>query len=452
MLLEELKDKKILILGLGREGLDTFFCLRKLFPKKILGIADSNEKVKEKIKKKEKVRWHLGKNYLKALKKYDLIIKSPGIPIHLPEIERAYREKRITSQTELFFKNCPAKIIGITGTKGKGTTSFLLEKILRKGGYKPFLIGNIERPALGYLLKTYKLALSDPKVLYIYEVSSHQLYKLKRSPQIAIFLNLYPAHLDFFKSFKEYILAKTNICRYQKSSDILIYNDKDPLIKKIIKKSPAKKIPISSALPYSKKISQGPTIVHPTILKAVFLTAKVLNVPQKIIFETIKKFKGLPHRLEFVGEFKKIKFYNDSLATIPQSTIFAIKALAKNLQTIFLGGSENYTEVEELAEKILKSQIKNIIFFPDTGEKIYQKIIETAERRSNFKKRIKKIKFFFVDNMKDAVKIAYQNTEKGKACLLSPAYPSFSLFRDYKERGKLFKKYVKLYAKKKKIS
>ena len=195
MKLNELKDKRILILGFGKEGKDTLRFLRKLFPEKIFGVGDSNKNIKSDTKK---VRWHLGKNYLKFLKNYNTIIKSPGIPIHLPEIKKAFKEGKITSQTEIFFDNCSGKIIGVTGTKGKGTTSLLIYKILKEGGIKVHLVGNIGKPALSFLHQI------KPDDFIIYELSSHQLYKIKKSPQIAVLLNIYPAHLDYFKNFKEY--------------------------------------------------------------------------------------------------------------------------------------------------------------------------------------------------------------------------------------------------------
>jgi UDP-N-acetylmuramoylalanine--D-glutamate ligase len=194
-MLEELKDKKILILGFGREGRDNFRFLRKLFPKKIIGIGDRSEKIKDqksKIKNllngDKKIKWHLGENYIKALKKYDVIIKSPGIPFKiLPKTAL----RKITSQTEIFFENCPGKIVGITGTKGKSTTAALIYKILKTGGLKAHLVGNIGKPVLNLLFT------ATPKDVYVYELSSHQLYNLKKSPQIAVFLNIYPEHLDY---------------------------------------------------------------------------------------------------------------------------------------------------------------------------------------------------------------------------------------------------------------
>ena len=428
MKISELEKKRIVIVGFGREGKDTFWFLRKLYPNKILGIADRNSKLK--IKNLKFVRWHLGKNYLKALKNYDIIIKSPGIPIHLPEIEKAYKEGKITSQTEIFFNNCQGKIIGVTGTKGKSTTSSLIYEILKSGGVKAYLVGNIEKPVLSFLLK------DKPENVYVYELSSHQLYNLKKSPQIAVFLNIYPEHLDYYKNFREYANAKANITRYQTKNDYLVYNPENKIVREITKKSKAKKIAIAKKL--KNYLVEKINLQNTNIIAAV-MVAKIFGISEKNIKKAIKKFKPLPHRLEYVGKYQGIHFYNDSLATIPEATIVALDTLGDRVETIMLGGYDRNIDFKNLAKRVLKSKIKNIILFPTTGKHIWQEIIKFSQKRTSKKL----LKNFFVDNMKEAVKLAFKYTSKGKICLLSCASASFSIFKDYKERGDLFKKYVK---------
>lgn len=388
MKLNKLKDKKILILGFGREGQDTFRFLKKLFPKKKIGIADQK----------------FDKNYLKKIKDYDVVIKTPGIPFK--KIPRPGLGK-ITTQTEIFFENCPGKIIGVTGTKGKSTTAFLISQVLKKSR----LVGNIGKPALSSLLKV------KPNDVFIYELSSHQLYNLKRSPHIAVLLNIYPEHLDYYRNFKEYVNAKANITKYQTKKDYLIYNSQNPLVKKIAQKSKAKKIPIQGKY-YQLDIAAAQAV------------GKIFKKPVP------KKFKFLPHRLEFVGKFKGIKFYNDSLSTIPETTIEALDYFGDGVQTLILGGFNRGLDFEKLAKRILKSKVKTLILFPTTGKRIWQEIKTVSRKRfSGY--------YWFVDNMREAVKLAYKHTEPGKICLLSPASPSFGVFKDYQERGDLFKKFVK---------
>jgi len=418
MILNELKNKKILILGFGREGIDTFLFLRKLFPEKIIGIADKDKK---EIKDK-KVKLYFGKNYLGSIKDYDIVIKSPGIPIHLPEIKTAFKQNKINSQTEIFFDNCPGTIIGITGTKGKSTTTALIYDILKIAGLKTHLVGNIGNPVLNLLSK------ATEKDIYVYELSSHQLYNLNKSPHIAVFLNVFPEHLDYYKNIQEYAKAKANIALNQSKNDYLIYNSADKIVSAFAKtlrqaQDGPKQIPIKGEYYELDKT-------------AARKVGEIFKIPKQKIEKAIKNFKPLPHRLEPVGTFKGITFYNDALSTIPETAIFAIDKLEDRVQTIILGGFDRNIKFEKLAKKILTSKIKNVILFPTTGIKIWRTILKLA--------RGKKLpKSFFTDNMPEAVKIAYQNTDKGKICLLSTASTSFSIFKDYREKGNLFKKYVK---------
>ena len=414
MKVKNLSDKKILILGFGKEGRNTFKFLRKLFPKKILGIGDKNKNVKAQMSKVKRIKWHLGKDYLKALKNYDLIVKSPGVPLKVIA-PFSTKKQKITSQTEIFFDNCPGKIVGITGTKGKSTTTSLIYKILKQNELKAHLVGNIGKPVLSFLNS------GTEKDIYVYELSSHQLFNLKKSPHIAVFLNIFPEHLDYYKSFKEYIKAKANITKYQTEKDFLIYNSNNKLVRHIAKKSKAKKIPIKGEYYELNRI-------------AAKEVGKIFNISEEKITKAIKDFKPLAHRLELVGTFKEITFYNDALSTIPETTIYALNALGNNVQTIMLGGFDRGLDFKQLGKTISKTKIKTVILFPTTGQKIWKQISK------------KSLKHFFVDNMAEAVKIAYQYTQKGKICLLSTASPSFSIFKDYKEKGNLFKKYVKKYA------
>lgn len=421
MTLNELKDKKILILGFGREGKDSFLFLRKLFPKKVIGIAD-RQNIKCRMKN---IKCYFGGSYLKTLKNYDVIIKSPGIPIYLPEVSRAFKQGKITSQTEIFFNNCRGKIVGITGTKGKSTTSSLIYEILKESKTPVHLVGNIGKAVLSHLLNTRE------KDVFVFELSSHQLYGLKKSPHVSVLLNIYPEHLDYYRNFREYANAKANIALHQTKNDFFIFNSEEKIVKEIAKKSKAKKIPIKGKYCELDK-------------NAARAVGKIFKIPSKKIEKTIKKFKLLPHRLELVGKFKGITFYNDALATIPEATIGALDALGSKVETIFLGGFERNIDFKNLAKKVLKNKIKTIILFPTTGKRIWQDILKLSRGRGLPKN-------FFVNNMRDAVRLAYWNTRKGKICLLSTASPSFSIFKDYKEKGNLFKKYVKEFGSKKNI-
>lgn len=456
MKLSYLKDKKILILGLGREGKDTFLFLRKIFPEKVFGVADQKQiknldKDTQKLLKenKRKIKSYFGKDYLRAIDDYDIVIKAPGIPIHFPEIKKAQKEKKLTSPTEIFFENCKGTIIGVTGTKGKSTTTSLIYKILEEGGVKAHLVGNIGKPALSLLLR------ASSKDVFCYELSSHQLWNLKHSPHIAVFLNLYSEHLDYYKNFQEYSRAKANICLWQKEDDFLIYNTEDQNVKKIIEKSPAKKIALKnySDILENVGIKKIPLLGKHNLLNiaAAIEVGKIFKIKNQKIKKAVENFKPLHHRLEPVGTFKGITFYNDALATIPETTIAAIDALGDKVETIILGGYDRNLSFKKLAEKILDSKIKTIILFPTTGEKIWKSLRQVQNKKLPkpfFVAPEKKSKISNGENsMKKAVKLAFENTHKGKICLLSCASSSFSLFRDYKEKGNLFKKWVRYYGK-----
>jgi len=388
MRLDKLKDKKIIILGFGREGQDTFNFLKKLFPKKKISI----------IKKK------VSRNSFKKLKECDIIFKSPGIPF---KILPKNILKKVTTQTELFFDNCPGKIIGITGTKGKSTTAFWIYQALKAGNIKVSMVGNMGKPALTSLLK------AGRNDMFIYELSSHQLYSLKKSPHIAIFLNIYPEHLDYYRSFKEYVRAKANITKHQTRHDYLIYNSKDARVSKIARLSKAKKIAIKGKY-YD---------LNRAAVKAV---AGIFQVSFP------KKFKPLSHRLELVGRFRGIDFYNDSLSTVPQTAIEALDFLGNKVQTLIAGGYDRGLDFGELSKRIENSRVKNLILFPPTGKRISKEI------------KSRRIACFFVETMKEAVSLAYKNTDRGRICLLSPASPSFGLFKDYADRGEQFKKFARM--------
>jgi len=392
MLINELKNKSIVILGFGREGKDTLLFFKKIFPKKKIGIADQK----------------LDKNYLKKLDGYDIIIKTPGVPFKI--LPKKIRGK-ITTQTEIFLDNCPGTVVGVTGTKGKSSTASFIYQTLKKAGLKVYLIGNIGQPVLSFLKK------ARPQSIFVYELSCHQLYNLKKSPHIAVLLNIYPEHLDYYRNFREYAQAKAKITKFQTKDDYLIYNSLDPEVKKIAKASRAKKIPIRGKYYELDKAAA----------KAV---AKIFKVPE------LKKFEFLPHRLEYVGKFQRISFYNDSLSTIPQTTIEALDFLGNNVKTLILGGFDRGLNFKKLAQRIKKSRVKTLILFPTTGQRILKELSSLGFRRE--------LSSFEVGDMETAVKLAYQHTSKNKICLMSPASPSFGIFKDYAERGKMFKKFINL--------
>src|SRR3989344_4135877 len=447
MTIAELKNKKVLILGLGKEGTSTLKLLRKKFPEKVISLADRKtlvelEKDLQKIAKNDrKLKLHLGNSYQKNLDQFDVIIKSPGLLL-----EKSTKGE-VTSQTQIFMNLFKNKVIGITGTKGKTTTSSLIHKILKDAKINALLVGNVGNPPFDYLEKA---KVTD---IFVFELSSFQLQDLEASPHIAIFLNLYKEHLDYHGNFENYKNAKINISKWQNNGDFLIYNADFQILEKIAVTGKAKKIPFS----INQKLKSGAYIDgewlffnqekvlkisetklkgrfnHNNILAAVS-AAKILKIPNKKIASSVKKFEPVKHRIQFIGSYGGIDFINDSIATIPEATIAALETFNPNINTLIVGGYNRGLDYSRLSKKIVEEKIPNLILFPETGKII----LEGIKRQNRFVP-----KYLFVKNMKNAVEIAAKITAKGKICLLSPASSSFNLFKNYQDRGEQFQKYVR---------
>ncbi len=428
MRVKDLENKNVLVLGLGREGLSVLRFLGKHLPTKKISVADKAEKtdLPDNMDKS-----FFGDDYLKSVLDFDVVIKSPGITPHLPEIEEAISKGVVfSSATDLFFSECKGTVIGITGTKGKSTTSSLIYEFLKAGGKDAYLVGNLGIPALDYLDK------GDKDSLFVFELSSHQLMDLKVSPHIAVMTNIYPEHLDYYKDFDEYFRAKAQITLNQNEDDYLVYYLEDNKLGELATKTKAKRIPfVADDIPeelITDKVKLLGKFNLLNIAPAVII-GELYQITREQMKQALDNFQPLPHRLEYVGNIKGIKFYNDSLATIPQATIKAIESL-DNVETLIAGGFDRGIDFTELGKYLISSSVENLLLFPTTGEKIWGSIVKADPHTA--------IKKFDVESMDRAVKIAFEVTDPGKICLLSPASTSFGIFKDYADRGDQFKKYV----------
>ena len=399
--------KKVLILGYGREGEVTKKYIKKNYPNLKIGIADIKS----------------GKNYLEKQKDYDVAIKTPGIP-------KGFVKIQYTTATNIFLAKINQlgnQVIGVTGSKGKSTTASLIYAILKEAGKNVRLLGNIGDPMLGALMNPIK-----KDEIFVLELSSYQLDDISFSPNIAVVTNLFPEHMDYHSGIENYYEAKKNIIRFQNKTDTFVYNQKN---KKLV--SWAEEA-VSKTIPFIEESFLGGVNFsligehNRENIRAAVSVAKEFSISDDIIKRAIEKFKPLPHRLEFVGEFTGIKFYDDAISTTPESTIEAIKSL-KDVDTIFLGGEDRGYNFSQLEKVIKKYKIKNIVLFPVSGKRILK-----SERGLNILK---------TSSMKQAVIFAYKHTEPGKICLLSCASPSYSLWKNFEEKGDLFKKFVKELAK-----
>lgn len=452
--MNEIVGSKAVILGYGREGQSVHKYLHRNYPDIKIGIADFNQ---IKPLYRDSAYIHTGKTYLESLTNYDTIIRSPGIPLYLPRYKKnLHSRQHVTTATNIFFSRCQGMTIGVTGTKGKSTTSSLIYHLLKRKYTDVRLVGNIGNPAVD------ELETHSPHTYFVIELSSHQLEDCRYSPRVAVILLIVPEHFDHFPSFSRYVASKGHIVKYQSSDDWVIYNPTHQEAHRVAESSQAQKITFSMAhLPQSQCWVQGNDIYGRNVkgkvdavipiseipllgrgnienTMAAITVAQHFGIPPTLIRMAIKKFRSLPHRLEKVGEYRGIVFFNDSLSTIPESTIHALEALSPQVATLIAGGMDRGLNYDVMGSYISKYPgLHTVILFPETGA-----AIRTAIKK-NTPDENRRLTIHSVVNMKDAVKLAYQYTPRGKICLLSPAAASFNLFKDYQERGDQFKKYVK---------
>ena len=447
-ILRELEGKKILILGFGREGESTLRFLKKWVKDCTYAVADMSPiEVQDKA-----IKVFSGKDYLNAIDGCEVVFKTPGIPNKLPEIKRAKENGiKITSQTKLFFDLCQGNIIGVTGTKGKSTTTTLIYWILKKSGRKAILLGNIGKPCLDYLDNDFGKGKD-----FVFEMSAHQLSDLEKSPQIAVFLNIFKEHLDYYEDYADYIEAKAHITLNQKENDIFVYNSDFDKLQNIAEKSKAKKLSFSLSGKSNAFISNNSIFIkvgdktekvidiNSVPLKgahnlnnvmAASLAAFAAGIPTKEIGNAIKSFEHLEHRLDVVGTYRGITFIDDSLATIPEATMAAMRAFDHQVGSIILGGTDRGQDFKNLAKEVVVQNIETVILFPPTGERIWKNITDLNPQKPP--------KHFFVQGMKEAVEICYKNTPKGKVCLMSSAAPSFGVFKNYEDKAEQFRENVR---------
>ena len=449
-LIEYLKDKKILILGFGVEGKSTYHFLREYFPLKPLAVRYHKQDFNEESKYLEydkNLSFYTGDEYLKDIEQYDLILKSPGVTFKGIDTTRFI--DKVTSQLELFFEYYDCYTIGITGTKGKSTTSSLIYQMLQEQGKKTRLLGNIGIPIFDEIKEIEK----DETV--VLEISSHGLEYVKKSPNIGIILNVYEEHLDHYESLEKYIEAKYNIVKYQTEDDVAIFNMDNELMKNYFYKFQEKDYGITMNKDKITKrkneiylkddvIYQNDKLLYHATderklkgnymlnnIMFVLAVSEILGLDILKTVHTINHFEPLEHRMEFVGTFAGVEYYNNSIATIPEATIDAIETLEK-VDTLIVGGNDRGVNQNGLIEFLMKSNVRNIICLPKTGEYIFEKIVNSKKHNT-----------IMVTTMEEAVEYAKKVTTKGSICLLSPAASSYGYFKNFQERGRIFKELVR---------
>lgn len=391
-IIDRLRDKNILIWGYGREGrsterfINTFCSVKSLsvFEGKADGIDES---------------------------KYDYIIKSPGIKVD------AYH-KKYTSQTELFLEEFAPQTIGVTGTKGKSTTSAMLYHALRAcKGENVQLVGNIGLPCLDYYGEY------DKDTIIVFEMSCHQLSHIRYSPHVAVLLNLYEDHLDYYGTLENYFSAKKNITLHQSAEDFFFCGDDVPPIR-----TPARQRRISHEAPISfdMKLTGEHNQFNARFVYAI--CTELYGCPDSGVRQAIMRFEGLPHRMQFVAKVNDVDYYDDSISTIPQATIEAVKSIP-NVKTVLIGGMDRHIDYDVLIQFISRHPEYSYILSYESGRRIYEAVSHLPCCR-------------YKSTLSEAVALAKAITPEGGACLFSPAAASYGYFKNFEERGDTFARLV----------
>ncbi len=426
-IIEYIKNKKILILGFGREGKSTYNYIRKHLPEKELFIADKNEvEICD-----DNVNTIYGDDYLKCLGEFDIVFKSPGIAFLDDDMYPETTE--ITCQTDMFLRFCSPTVVGITGSKGKTTTSTLIYEMLRAGGINTCLIGNIGVPV-------FEKADEGEDLVCVIEMSSHQLEFTTKSPKVAVIVNIYQEHLDHYKTgFAGYVGAKMNIAKHQNLGDVCIYNPEQDLTGVVdwndvivngngcpVTFSYAEKDEFVNELWNSTEHLKGEH--NRQDIAYALAAARVFSVSDDAVRQAIKNFGGIEHRMEYVGVIDGVTYYNDSIATIPTAVIGAVKAIG-NVDTLLFGGLDRGIDYKDFIDFLFSSNIGNLVGLPETGHAI----IDELEKRGCTKNML------VANDMAHAVSLCAEYTSKGKSCLFSPAAASYNFYKNFEEKGKHFK-------------
>lgn len=462
------KNAKIAILGAGVEGgAMAEYLLKKGYTD--LTILDRNLTPEFKNILPDR---RTGADYMKNLIDFDIVFRSPGIPCLTEEIQEAKKEGvEISSLTKYFFEHCPCPIIGVTGTKGKGTTSALIAHILETAGHKVFLGGNIGKTPIEFLDKLSK------NHYVVLELSSFQLQDLEQSPHIAVLLGITSDHLDYHRDREEYVRAKQNIVRWQKQKDIAIYGEDDKTSRELVGISKGKHVPFST----QKSLRNGCFIAKNAFLMrrekdycelcsikdvrlvgphnlqnvaAAIAVAGALDIPPRLIGQAVGTFSGLPHRLQLIKKINGVSFYDDSYSTNPDTAIAAIRSF-KTPTVLIVGGSDKGASYAGLGTEIVRSyNLKTVISIGETSQKIeaavdaateieLERIADAMAREKPVRSRETPLEFIRAQSFPEACMVARLIAQKGDTVLLSPASASFDMFKNAAERGEVWQNFIK---------
>ncbi len=451
--LETLRGKSITVIGMGVSNTPLIRTLLRAELKVTVCDKSPRERVEEQAAELESLgaRLRLGPDYLSKVHKADLIFRTPGLSPNVPELKKAVAGGSIlTSEMELFFQLCPCKIIGVTGSDGKTTTTTLISEFLKEAGLNVYLGGNIGRPLLP------DVDGMTPEDVAVVELSSFQLMTMDRSPNVAVFTNLSPNHLDYHHTMEEYTEAKLNIFCHQSTQDRAVFNYDNDITRSLAKAAVGQTMLFSR----KQKLEEGvylrddaiwltngmgsrevlplPDIRIPGVHNIENYMAAIAAVdgivPDKCVRAVAQRFTGVEHRIELVRELNGVKYYNDSIGTSPTRTMACLDSFEQKL-ILIAGGYDKGVPFIQLGVEIVR-QVKALILTGDTAPAI-KKAVEEAEGYGE-----SGMKLIETADLACAVTAAHDIAKDGDVVVLSPACAAFDQFKNFMERGKMFKQLV----------
>ena len=448
--LESLKGKQVAVLGIGISNLPLIELL--LSAGIHVTACDKREReafdgVIEDLESKG-AACRLGSDYLEHLDGMNIIFRTPGMRPDLPQLERARAQgAEITSEMEVFFSVCPCRMIAVTGSDGKTTTTTIIAGLLNASGYRTYVGGNIGRPLLS------QAGEMRPDDMVVLELSSFQLMTMKQSPDVAVITNLSPNHLDVHKNMQEYIDAKKNIFLHQASDCKLVLNADNELTaaceaeaRGIVtmfsrQKSLGRGVWLKDGMIVcdSRPVLPVKDILVPGVHNVETYMAAIAAVDGLVSDETIhsyaKSFGGVPHRIELVRELNGVRYYNDSIASSPSRTIAGLRSFNQKV-ILIAGGYDKHIPYDVLGPEVTRA-VKTLILVGATGPKIKEAVLSAPDYRTGEPVILER------ETLQEAVNTAYDMAQPGDVVILSPASASFDQFKNFEERGNTYKKFVK---------
>lgn len=408
LILNRLRGKRILILGFGREGRSTYTFLKKYLPDAVLAVADKNPL--------EGVT-HAGEDYLQAVYDYDIVVKTPGISLK----DFDAKGVEITSQTDLFLSQFHNQTIGISGTKGKSTTTSLIYHLLKESGRDAILTGNIGIPCFDIMEQIHEDS------IVVYELSAHQLEYVHNSPRVGVLLNVFEEHLDHFGTFERYKHAKFNLLRYMGADDYAVVHDS--LLMETLELG-VNNVTFSR-MDFEIDEEALPILGTHNLMnaKAALCACAAYGIDVQELIPHLYTFTPLEHRLELVGVFGGVTFVNDSISTIPQAAIAACQTLGR-VDFLLLGGFDRDIDYTPLADYIVEHPVPHLLFTGKAGKRMMQLLKDRGVASH----------LVVYHNMEEAFDYLKAHSQPGDICLLSPAASSYDQYKNFEERGRKFKR------------